>query len=491
MENKKLDSEKSKRALSKIKKAKAAMLKADQLNAAKLKAEKAAAAKSAEKSEAARLKAEKATAARLKAEKPAAVKSSEKLKLPEGHTENQEQAKPELVKSTSENPEHSKAKSEHSKAQPIGVKNATDDIHDLRPSIPRKGKVKVRTAKHRIEKMAAAKLNEARVKAGKAPLVETLKVGILHPRNVHRGRYDLVALVKTDPELKRYVKDNPKGDSTIDFSDASAVLELNRALLAHYYNITSWEIPPGYLCPPIPGRADYIHYAADLLGGTGEIPRGRKVKVLDIGTGASCIYPIIGSQSYGWKFVASDVDSVSLKAARDVVDGNPCLKNNVKLTHQGNRRAVFKGIILEDEMFELSICNPPFHSSLAEVEAANKRKWMNLNTHRYRNGIESKTCDKHNFGGQARELWCQGGEEAFLKEMAKESKDFGHQVLWFTSLVSKSEHVWPLRKQLKQLRVQDIQVIKMSQGQKNSRFVAWTFFTEEERVLWAEKWWDS
>jgi len=100
---------------------------------------------------------------------------------------------------------------------------------------------------------------------------------------------------------------------------------LNQALLAQTYQIKHWMIPVGYLCPPIPGRADYIHYVADLLAGAGKVPTGKQVGVLDIGTGANCIYPIIGSQSYGWKFLATDIDPVSVKTACLFVESNPCL----------------------------------------------------------------------------------------------------------------------------------------------------------------------
>ena len=147
----------------------------------------------------------------------------------------------------------------------------------------------------------------------------------LHPRNLHQGRYDFAALCACCPELQVHLQPNPAGDQTINFSDASAVLSLNQALLAHYYQVKHWQIPSGYLCPPIPGRADYIHYLADLLarGNHGEVPLGKGVRVLDVGTGANCIYPIIGSQSYGWKFVGTDIDPVSIKTARAIVGANP------------------------------------------------------------------------------------------------------------------------------------------------------------------------
>jgi len=315
---------------------------------------------------------------------------------------------------------------------------------------------------------------------------EAVKLRSLHPRNPHKGRYDLVVLSKSCPELKTFFKVNPTGDKTIDFSDDKAVLCLNKALLAHYYHVINWNIPAGYLCPPIPGRADYIHNLADLLANCdqGKIPMGKKVKVLDIGTGANCIYPIIGSQSYGWQFVATDIDPVSVKAASLIVDSNACLTKLIKLTLQNDKRAIFSGIIKDKDRFDLTLCNPPFHASMADAQASSQRKLQNLSK-----GKLKKSSIKLNFGGQKAELWCPGGEIKFLKQMAKESVNYSKQVCWFTSLVSKSENVRPLKKLLNQLGVNQIEVIKMSQGQKISRLIAWSFLTSDQQKFWAQEYW--
>ncbi|MEP4196759.1 MAG: RlmF-related methyltransferase [Aliishimia sp.] len=113
----------------------------------------------------------------------------------------------------------------------------------------------------------------------------------LHPRNQHSDGYDFVRLIAQTPELEAFTTSNPLGQTTIDFKDVAAVRMLNRTLLKTHYNVDFWDIPAGYLCPPIPGRVDYIHYLADLLASNNnkDIPRGRHIKVLDIGTGASLV----------------------------------------------------------------------------------------------------------------------------------------------------------------------------------------------------------
>ena len=89
--------------------------------------------------------------------------------------------------------------------------------------------------------------------------------GELHIRNKHNGQYDFPLLIENYPPLKRFVSLNPLGVQTINFFNPQAVKALNKALLISYYGIRYWDIPKQYLCPPIPGRADYIHYIADLI----------------------------------------------------------------------------------------------------------------------------------------------------------------------------------------------------------------------------------
>ena len=301
---------------------------------------------------------------------------------------------------------------------------------------------------------------------------------VLHPRNLHRDRYDLQQLCKDNPPLSAFLTTNPKGDLTLDFSEPQAVLLLNQALLKHFYHVDFWQIPAGYLCPPIPGRVDYIHYLADLLAqtGNGKIPEGKQVKVLDIGTGANCIYPILGSQSYGWSFVGTDIDPLSVKMAELIIKSNNNLKPFIKIQLQKNQHAIFAGIIKPKDKFTLTMCNPPFHASMEKALAGSTRKINNLNKD------PNKQSVSLNFAGQESELCCAGGEIAFLKNMIKESKDYGQQVCWFSSLVSKSANVTPLKKQLEQVGAAHVKVIKMAQGQKVSRFIAWSFLSQPQEL---------
>ncbi len=305
----------------------------------------------------------------------------------------------------------------------------------------------------------------------------------LHPRNPHQDRYNIDLLCQATPGLKPFVTKNPRGEDTIDFSDAKAVLALNKALLAHHYGVHHWSIPDGFLCPPIPGRADYIHYAADLLASdnNGKVPVGKKVRVLDVGTGANLVYPIIGSQTYGWQFSGSEINPESYRAAAANITQNPNLVSKIKLVEQTDASSIFKGVIQPNDRFSFTMCNPPFHKSAADAAAGSQRKNRNLNKGK---AVQESTL---NFGGQRSELWCEGGELAFIGNMIEQSKLFRNNVCWFTCLVSKQDHLSVVKRMLKKCKPTDVRIIDMAQGQKVSRFVAWTFLTEQSRHDWFKK----
>ena len=304
----------------------------------------------------------------------------------------------------------------------------------------------------------------------------------LHPRNLHRFGYDFPVLVESSRELKSFVIVNPyqtkssnsdQSAQTIDFSNPDAVKTLNKALLKKYYGIEHWDIPNQYLCPPIPSRVDYIHHLADLLASNNnsEIPTGENVQGLDIGIGANAIYPLLGNACYGWSFVGTDTDETALQNCKKIFGSNPQLMDFMNLQWQIESRLLFKNIITAEDRFAFTICNPPFHASEAEANKANLRKVNSLENSKIQ-------IPKLNFGGQNAELWCEGGELKFITQMIFESVKYAQQVLWFTTLVSKKDHLSSLYRTLSKVNAAEIKTIEMIHGQKTSRIVAWTFMTE-------------
>ncbi len=305
----------------------------------------------------------------------------------------------------------------------------------------------------------------------------------LHPRNKHRERYDFQQLINTCSELAPFVQLNNYDDESIDFFNPDAVKMLNKALLKHYYGINNWDIPEGYLCPPIPSRADYVHYIADLLStkNNNKIPVGKHIKCLDIGVGANCIYPIIGHKEYGWTFIGSDIDTNSINSANKIIKLNPELNPFIELRLQTDKKDIINGILKKNERIDVTICNPPFHASRAEAQLGTQRKLNNL-TQKKNNKLIL------NFGGQNNELWCAGGEIQFIKALIYQSKQYADSCFWYSTLVSKDSSLNSIYEALKQVKTVEIKTINMQQGNKISRIVAWTFLNKIQQNDWIKNW---
>ena len=289
---------------------------------------------------------------------------------------------------------------------------------------------------------------------------------MFHPRNKHQGRYDFKKLISSSPHLEIYVKKNKYGDFSIDFSNPDAVISLNKALLSHYYGITKWDIPKNNLCPPIPGRADYIHHIADILAknNLGSVPTGDQIKILDIGVGANCIYPILGNQEYNWNFIGTDINPQSIKAAMMMIESNEILKNKIEIRLQQNESNIFSGIIKNSEKITCTMSNPPFYESIEDAQNESKRKWKNLGK-----------PNISNFGGKDSELWCNGGELGFILKMVKESSKFKTNVEWFSTLVSKEKNVYSVSNAIHAVSAKRFIKIDLDHGQKKSRIIFWSF----------------
>lgn len=294
----------------------------------------------------------------------------------------------------------------------------------------------------------------------------------MNTKNKHKSGYDLEILAENYKPLKEFVFINSFNKQTIDFTNPKAVKSLNTGLLKTHYNIEYWEFPESNLCPAVPGRVDYIHYLADLLKASN---LEHEAQLLDIGTGATCIYPLLGTAEYNWSFIATDIDKKSISTAEKIIVKNK-LTNKIELRLQNNKEQILKGIIKTEEQVTASLCNPPFYKSEAEAIEATERKWNNL-------GIDNLE-QKRNFSGTANELWFTGGEKAFLHNYLYESSLFKTNCFWYSSLVSQKSLIKSMEKSLKKLGATMVKVIPMQQGQKTSRIVAWTFLSLDQQKKW-------
>lgn len=301
----------------------------------------------------------------------------------------------------------------------------------------------------------------------------------MHPENPFLHGYPMTDLVAAYPQLQAHIVTTVRGELSIPFAEPAAVKCLNQALLAYQYQLNHWDVPDGFLCPAVPGRLDYLLHLRDLLvaSNLGKAPKAKNLQWLDIGCGANLIYPLLAVKAIGGHAIAAELDVEALAHAQTLIT-NHQLQARISLRQQHVTTAIFRGIINKSDVIDVTLCNPPFHQSAEEAAAGSARKRQNL-------GLAADAA-LLNFAGRDHELWCEGGEVAFLQQMADESREFASQVYWFSSLVSKQGHVDTLVKQLKKLGAVDVRVVEMGQGQKISRFVAWTFLTDVQQQLWRQ-----
>ncbi|KAL7501563.1 hypothetical protein ACHAWT_009757 [Skeletonema menzelii] len=309
-----------------------------------------------------------------------------------------------------------------------------------------------------------------------------------HKRNSFQGSYDINRLTAAHPALHPHIIIQAhSGRQTVNWSNPESVRVLNTALLVADYGIHPQYadlLPMGALFPPVPGRADYVHHMADLLqrsNNDGNIPLGRQVVGVDIGTGASCIYPILATSIYGWRMIASEIDPTSIRSARDIVTAN-ALEELIDVRTQERSSRIFDGVLHQGEVVDFTMCNPPFYTSKGAFQAENARKLRGLSS-----GMSN------NFGGNDNELWCNGGEVSFVKNMIRESELYQDKCLWFTSLVSRKDNLPKIESIMnikgKSRRKSGRRHMSIGSGHKSSTIIMWSFLDEKQRQEWGARRW--
>ena len=268
----------------------------------------------------------------------------------------------------------------------------------------------------------------------------------------HLYKYDFDELAIFHSPLSKYVNFSSQGVSTIDWKDPKALKELNKAILIYKFQIKYWDIPPNFLCPTIPSRLNYLQWISELLINNKSTV---EIKGLDIGTGASLIYPLLGFKLFRWKFLGTEINPVAFDNAAEIIKKNS-LENVIQL--RISQGGIFKGVInKKEDIFAFSMCNPPFFENMEERKEVDWRK-----------------SDLNEYEGEF-----LGGEVGFIRKMIEESEDFKENVGVFTSLVGKKRDFEILLKELNEKKV-SVKGFKIYSKSffigKNARWaIAWKF----------------
>ncbi|KAK4445974.1 hypothetical protein QBC34DRAFT_450998 [Podospora aff. communis PSN243] len=250
-----------------------------------------------------------------------------------------------------------------------------------------------------------------------------------------------------------------RDDGKLDFNDPLAMMQLTKTLLKVDFGLKI-ELPDDRLCPPVPNRHNYILWLKRLLDTSSYEPSGRKICGVDIGTGASCIYPLLGTAQRPWRFVATDIDPKSLDYARRNVRLNG-LEDRIQVLERERASPLIPLSDLPVESVDFVMMNPPFYSSEDEMLSSAQRKERPPHS----------ACT-----GAPVEMVCEGGEVAYIGRMMDESLVLRDRVQWYTAMVGKASSIETLVERLRKNNIDNFAVTEFVQGNKTRRWaLGWSF----------------
>ena len=277
-------------------------------------------------------------------------------------------------------------------------------------------------------------------------------------KNIH---VDFKALSERYPDIlkKEYLIDKGDGRVTLKFEDPKVSIALTRATLKDAFEIEC-EIPEDRLCPPVPNRVNYIKWLNELLSlklvSDSNDSKREQFTGLDIGVGASCVYPLLGHRICGWNYVGTEIDRKYFEWAMRNVKRNG-FEKHVELRHVKEDDDLVSE--RDAEKVDFCMCNPPFFEDEDEVSPH-----------------PSRACS-----GSSNEMITKGGEVKFVSRIIENSLKLGTKLKWYTSMLGRKRSIKTLVRKLRSSnRVKEIVSSVFIQGQTRRWGLAWSFHEVED-----------
>lgn len=294
-------------------------------------------------------------------------------------------------------------------------------------------------------------------------------------------------LASAYPNLQPFlVSGRQNGASSIDFLSAEATRFYNQALLHRWFGI-KLSLPSNHLCPTALSRTRYIRWIASLVQYCPS--QQEQIVGIDVGTGASCVYPLLGKAIYNWNFIATDIDDESLASAAENVKQN-CWTDSISVIRAARQDLSDGGQSTQSPLFHIlqGALDAPSTRKLQESSPTFSSAHFSMCNPPFFESVEDKVPRQDTVCiATASELATSGGEVEFVKQMMYESAQLGERVSWYTTLLGKKSSLYPLVAYLKTLNPLDIQDTTFKQGRNTRWALAWTFSTSVKARLVAER----
>lgn len=248
------------------------------------------------------------------------------------------------------------------------------------------------------------------------------------------------------------------GKVFIDFKDPEAIRILTKCLLMKDFGLNV-TMPSTNLVPALPLRLNYIHWLSDIF----EHFKFENIVGIDIGCGATCIYPLLAYKLKSWKMFALDTNEDSIKTAIENVKQNQ-LEPFITIIKQ-NSDEIFSNQIFKDiDSIDFCMCNPPFFDSQMDFkyEPKKNRTGGRKSPNSFRTGCST-------------ELEVEGGEEYFIKQIIEKSCLLKNSIKIYTTMVGHQRNVGPIINFLVSKGISNFIETEFCQGQTTRWGVAWTF----------------
>ncbi|XP_027718197.1 RNA N6-adenosine-methyltransferase METTL16 isoform X1 [Vombatus ursinus] len=286
----------------------------------------------------------------------------------------------------------------------------------------------------------------------------------MHARNRYKDKPpDFAYLASKYPDFKQHVQINLTGRVSLNFKDPEAVRALTCTLLKEDFGL-SIDIPLERLIPTVPLRLNYIHWVEDLIG-PWDAARSALRRGIDIGTGASCIYPLLGATLNGWYFLATEVDDMCFNYAKKNVEQNN-LSDLIKVVKVPQKTLLMDALKEESEIiYDFCMCNPPFFANQLEAKGVNSRN------------PRRPPPSSVNTGGIT-EIMAEGGELEFVKRIIHDSLQLKKRLRWYSCMLGKKCSLAPLKEELRIQGVPKVTHTEFCQGRTMRWALAWSFYDD-------------
>ncbi|XP_059127160.1 RNA N6-adenosine-methyltransferase METTL16 isoform X2 [Peromyscus eremicus] len=286
----------------------------------------------------------------------------------------------------------------------------------------------------------------------------------MHARNRYKDKPpDFAYLASKYPDFKQHIQINLNGRVSLNFKDPEAVRALTCTLLKEDFGL-SIDIPLERLIPTVPLRLNYIHWVEDLIGHQ-DSDKSTLRRGIDIGTGASCIYPLLGATLNGWYFLATEVDDMCFNYAKKNVEQNN-LSDLIKVVKVPQKTLLMDALKEESEIiYDFCMCNPPFFANQLEAQGVNSR-----NSRR-------PPPSSVNTGGIT-EIMAEGGELEFVKRIIHDSLQLKKRLRWYSCMLGKKCSLSPLKEELRIQGVPKVTFTEFCQGRTMRWALAWSFYDD-------------